>query len=64
MLQIFDLEVEGLPVQTGKKAVVPQKYLWLFLQSSFRGRVRAACLQFVSAFLVRMPKDVVRHHIP
>lgn len=34
--------------------------MWAFLSDSYRGRVRAACLQFVSVFINKMPQDVIR----
>ena len=36
-----------------------QNYMWAFLGESYRGRVRAACLQFVSVFINKMPQDVI-----
>ena len=42
------------------KVEVKQNYMWAFLSDRYRGRVRAACLQFVSVFMQKMPHDVVK----
>lgn len=34
--------------------------MWAFLSEAYRGRVRAACLQFVAVFITKMPADVIR----
>jgi hypothetical protein len=43
----------------GKKLPQHSSYLWNFLQPKYRGRVRGACLQFISSMLVYIPKELI-----
>ena len=48
----------GNPAMANKKVKAVkqvQNYMWAFLSENYRGRVRAACLQFVSVFINKMP---------
>jgi len=60
MLQNLELVVD--PEPAGKKS--KPKYIWNFLQPSFRGRVRGACLQFLASFINKMPSEVAKAHTP
>lgn len=59
---------EAQPDKGAKKAKPKpkqsQNYMWAFLTSKYRGTVRAAALQFVTTFLMKMPDETVKVHIP
>ncbi len=38
--------------------------VWNFLASNYRGIVRAACLQFLAAFITHVPADIVKRQVP
>eukprot|EP00347_Sterkiella_histriomuscorum_P012612 403367900 len=66
LIDILDLNVqisnEDTKDKKGKQKQ-SQSYLWGFLQSNYRGRVRSSCLQFISNLLLNLPQDIVKQHI-
>ena len=37
--------------------------MWAFLSDKYRGRVRAACLQFVAVFIRKMPEEIIQRQL-
>jgi len=58
------LEEQDAGKGKAKQPKQTQNYMWAFLTQKYRGMVRAAALQFVTTFLVKMPDDIVQQHIP
>ena len=58
MIHILQLDSAEDAKQTkGQKG---KKMIWNFLSSNYRGSVRAACLQFLAAFITHVPADIVK----
>lgn len=65
MLDILELDrpvsatLEEEKPQLKGKTKASENYMWAFLTPKYRGMIRAAALQFVTTFLVKMPDEVV-----
>ena len=63
MISYLDLKKEPLPLKDGQKTVkYNETKLWLFLGKKNRSRVRAACLTFISKFLLNVPREIGELH--
>lgn len=64
LLEVFELQTELKPEKEVKKSGKKQTgFLWSFMGSKWKSNVKAACMQFVAAFITEMPQDIVQIHI-
>lgn len=65
VIDILDLERKEMDAgeKKGQKAKQPDSYLWQFLSSKYRGRVRSSCLLFISHLLLNLPSETLKPHL-